>query len=42
MRLAGSLYNSSFTSFWLRDGDLALFSFNNIPHLADQDLRTFR
>lgn len=42
MRLAGSLYNSSFTSFRLRDGDLALFSFNNIPHLADQDLRTFR
>jgi len=42
MRLAGSLFNSSITSFRLRDGELALFTFNNTPHLADPDLLTFR
>ncbi|MBI4905368.1 MAG: histidine phosphatase family protein [Acidobacteria bacterium] len=42
MRLAGSLYNSSFSSLRIRDGELHVFSFNNIPHLAEAELRTFR
>lgn len=42
MRTAGALYNSSITSFRLRDGELSLFSFNGIPHLKHPDLRTFR
>ncbi len=42
MRTAGALYNSSITSFRLRDGELSLFSFNGIPHLKDPGLRSFR
>lgn len=42
MRSAGALYNASITSFRLQDGDLHLFTFNHIPHLADPALRTFR
>lgn len=42
MRLAGVLYNASFTSFRLKQGELTLFSFNNVPHLEDPGLRTLR
>jgi broad specificity phosphatase PhoE len=41
-RLAGVIYNSSFTTFRLRGEELTLFSFNNTPHLTDPALRTFR
>jgi broad specificity phosphatase PhoE len=41
-RIAGVLYNTSFSTLRLRDQDLTLFSLNNIPHLADPALRTFR
>lgn len=40
--LAGALYNSSITILRLRDGQLRLFSFNAVPHLADAALRTHR
>lgn len=42
MRTAGVLHNASFTTFRLRDGEISLFSLNNIPHLKDPALRTFR
>lgn len=42
MRLAGVMYNSAITTLRLRDGDLALFSFNGVPHLSDPALRTLR
>jgi broad specificity phosphatase PhoE len=42
MRTAGVLHNSSYTSFRLRDGEISLFSLNNIPHLREPALRTFR
>ena len=42
MRLAGVMYNSAVTTMRLRDGDLALFSFNGVPHLNETQLRTFR
>jgi broad specificity phosphatase PhoE len=42
MRLAGVMYNSAVTSMRLRDDDLMLFAFNGLPHLNDQQLRTFR
>jgi broad specificity phosphatase PhoE len=41
-RIAGVLYNTSFSTLRLRDDELTLFSMNNIPHLADAALRTFR
>jgi broad specificity phosphatase PhoE len=41
-RIAGVLYNTSFSTVRLRDDELTLFSMNNIPHLADAALRTFR
>jgi len=41
-RVAGVLYNTSFSTLRLRDGELTLFSLNNVPHLADAGLRTFR
>jgi broad specificity phosphatase PhoE len=42
MRFAGVLHNTSFTTFRLQPDDLMLFSLNNVPHLTDSDLRTFR
>jgi broad specificity phosphatase PhoE len=42
LRLAGATYNAALTTMRLRDGDLALFSFNGTPHLAEARLRTFR
>lgn len=42
MGLAGVMYNSAITTFRLRGEELALFSFNGVPHLADPALRTFR
>lgn len=42
MRLAGVLYNSSFTTLKLHGDELRLFAFNAIPHLATPDLRTHR
>jgi broad specificity phosphatase PhoE len=42
MRLAGVTYNSALTTMRVRDGDLALFSFNGTPHLLEPHLRTFR
>ncbi len=41
-RIAGVIYNTSFTTFRLRPEELTLFSLNNTPHLADPALRTFR
>ena len=41
-RIAGVLYNSSFSTLRLRGAELTLFSLNNIPHLQDISLRTFR
>lgn len=42
MRTAGVLHNSSYTTFRIRDGEVSLFSLNNIPHLKEPALRTFR
>jgi broad specificity phosphatase PhoE len=42
VRLAGALYNSAYLVLRLRQSDLSLFSFNNVPHLNDPALRTFR
>ena len=41
-RIAGVLYNTSFSTLRLSGQELTLFSLNNIPHLADASLRTFR
>jgi len=41
-RIAGVLYNASFSTLRLRGDDLTLFSMNNTPHLPDAALRTFR
>jgi broad specificity phosphatase PhoE len=41
-RIAGVLFNSSFTTLRLRDDELTLFTMNNTPHLTDPSLRTFR
>jgi broad specificity phosphatase PhoE len=41
-QLAGVLYNSSFTTLRLRNGQLQLFQFNAVPHLASPELRTHR
>jgi len=42
MRLAGVTYNAALTTMRVRDGDLALYSFNGTPHLPEPYLRTFR
>jgi broad specificity phosphatase PhoE len=42
MRLAGVLYNASYTVLRLRDGQVRLFTFNAVPHLAADGLRTHR
>ena len=42
MKLAGVLYNTSFTVIQIRDDRLRLFSLNAVPHLVSRDLRTFR
>ena len=41
-RIAGVLYNSGFSTLRLRDDELTLFSLNNVPHLQEASLRTFR
>src|SRR5438128_5480803 len=41
-RIAGVLYNSSFSTLRLRGEELTLSSMNNTPHLEDPSLRTFR
>jgi len=42
MRLGGVMYNAALTTMRARENDLALFSFNGTPHLAEPHLRTFR
>jgi len=42
MRLAGALYNASYTVLRLREGQLRLLAFNAIPHLAAPGLCTHR
>lgn len=42
MRLAGALYNSSYSILRLRGDDLRLLSFNAVPHLDTSDLCTYR
>jgi broad specificity phosphatase PhoE len=42
LRIAGVLYNSSFTVLRVRAGQVRLFSLNNVPHLDDPALRTHR
>lgn len=42
MRLAGVLYNASYTVMRLQDGHLRLFTFNAAAHLSGLGLRTHR
>lgn len=42
MRLAGVLYNASYTSLRLAKGQFRLFTFNAVPHLAAPGLCTHR
>ena len=42
MRLVEALYNTAWTVFQVREGEPYLFSFNNIAHLSESRLRTFR
>lgn len=42
MRLAGVLYNASYTIFRLRQEELRLFTFNAALHLGDAGVRTHR
>lgn len=42
MQLAAVLMNASFSTLRVRDNEIRLFSLNNVPHLADAQLRTFR
>ncbi len=42
LRVAGVLYNASYTVLRVRDGHVRLFSLNNIPHLTEPALRTHR
>jgi broad specificity phosphatase PhoE len=42
MRLAGALYNASYTVIRLRTAQLRLFTFNAAPHLAASGMRTHR
>jgi broad specificity phosphatase PhoE len=41
-RLAGVLYNSAYSVLRRKNGEMALFSYNNTPHLVDGSVRTFR
>lgn len=41
-RIAGVIYNSSFSTIRLRGDETTLFSLNNTPHLTEQSLKTFR
>jgi len=41
-RIAAVLCNTSFSTLRLREDELTLFSFNNLPHLQEPSLRTFR
>jgi broad specificity phosphatase PhoE len=42
MQLAGALRNTAFSEMDLRPGDPRLVSFNNVPHLREERLRTVR
>jgi hypothetical protein len=42
MRLAGAVYNASYTILRLRKEQLRLFTFNAVPHLAVPGLCTHR
>jgi hypothetical protein len=42
MRLAGAVYNASYTILRLRESQLRLFTFNAVPHLAAPGLCTHR
>jgi len=42
MRLAGAVYNASYTVLRLRAGELRLFTFNAVPHLVAPGMRTHR
>ena len=42
MRLAGALYNCSYSILRLRGDDLRLLSFNAVPHLDASDLCSYR
>lgn len=42
MKLAGVVQNASFTVIRLHDEQLRLHTFNAIPHLTSQELRTYR
>ncbi len=42
MRLAGVLYNASYTVLRVRDEQSQLFMFNAVPHLTAPELRTYR
>jgi broad specificity phosphatase PhoE len=42
LRIAGVLYNSSYTVLRVRNGQVRLVSLNNTPHLIDPELRTYR
>ncbi len=42
LRLVESLYNASWSVLRVREGEPYLFSFNQIPHLTEGSLRTFR
>ncbi len=42
MKLAGVVQNGSFTVIRLHDEQLRLHTFNAIPHLTSQELRTYR
>jgi broad specificity phosphatase PhoE len=42
MRLAGAVYNASYTVLRLRHAELRLFTFNAVPHLAAPGMRTHR
>jgi broad specificity phosphatase PhoE len=42
MQLAAVLLNTSFTTLRIRTDEIRLFSLNNVPHLTDASLRTFR
>ena len=42
MRLAGTLYNASYTILRIRQEELRLFTFNSASHLSDAGVRTHR
>jgi broad specificity phosphatase PhoE len=42
LRLAGVLHNASYSVVRLRTNDLRLFTFNAVPHLLEDHLRTHR